>query len=763
MNVADIFAAVHLNLETGQFETDALKASSLVGDKAGKSFGQKMSVALRGALGAGAGLAFAAVVSGARELDAATKQLQADTGMTAEEADKAEHALAGMYEHNLQGYQEIGAALAVVINGLDLTGAAADAMTQKFLTFATATGQEAAPAVSSFHELLNAWNLTAADAPAIMDKLVASHQKYGSSVTDNEDALRKLAPQMIALGMNVDDTIGLLNLFDAAGMDSSKAMFALNTAVKNLKPGQTLDDLIKQIAAIKDPTDRAQEAIKVFGARGGVNLANALKPGITSLDDFKTTMAENDKATQDAADAIKSGFGAQATLLVHQFGGALSEVATNFGPLMMGMAIIGPQLTRVLSAAVGGLVGIATATGTATGAALVTAETATVAAAGPAVAGGVAAQGPAVGVAAAAVGTSAGSKLGAALGMAARVGIIAAIAVGGYLLASGIDGYLKSGFRKSVGELTDKLATATDEELNNFYDQMQALWGSNGPPEVTEFMASVKAEIAKRKPDIAAAAADTMAGLPDATTVAGAQTVTYTRHSLAEVIAEIRGAKADLASAWSDALNAEWAPQEIANAKRDNLTEQATIKAELAEKRRGKRLNDIQAYAAQERLLALQKEYANLLVQDAGYGTKAEKIIKLGALLQSQAMKDGLASMDEDIVQMWIQIQDDTQTQIDVLNGIIDRGGHAYVMPRYPSGGGAPSGGRTGGMTPAASGMPFVAYDQPVYVHQAEAILNPSQAADWRAGGGRPQIIQLVVSGRVLAQVLANQTRLEGG
>jgi hypothetical protein len=348
-SVADLFAS--LFLDDSQFQAQIVRSADKGALTAGQRISKGLGKALTTGLGALAGAGFGMMVQGATELDAATQKLTADTGLTGQAAKDAEGAIAGMYQHNLQGFDQIGAAMAVVINGLDLTGAAADAMTEKFLEFATATGQEAAPAVSSFHELLNAWSLTAEAAPGIMDQLIASHQKYGSSVAENEDALRKLAPQMSALGMNIDDTIGLLNLFDVAGMDSSKAMFALNTAVKNLKPGQTLNDLIKQVSSIEDPTVRAQMAIKLFGARGGVNLANALKPGITSLEQFKTSQEENANATTKAADAVKSGFGAQFQLILHNAGGALAELGTQFGPLIIAASMVGPKI----GAALGGL------------------------------------------------------------------------------------------------------------------------------------------------------------------------------------------------------------------------------------------------------------------------------------------------------------------------------------------------------------------------------------------------------------------------
>lgn len=311
-----------------------------------------------GALGSVAGLGFAIAAKGAAELDAATRQFQADTGATAEEAAKASTAIAEMYRGNLQGFDQIGATLSKVTTDLGLSGKAAEETTRLFLDFATATGTDAAQGVAGVDNALDAWNLTAADSQHVLDELVASHQKYGGSVTENLDALSRLAPAMQALGSNIDDTIGLLNLFETSGLDSTKATQALNQAVKKLQPGQTINDLVAQIASIEDPTKRAQAAIEIFGARGGVGLANALRPGIRSLQDFVPTANDVTDATTKAADAVKSGFGAQFQLIIKNAGGALAEFGTNFGPLLLGASLIGPKMAAAITTGFGAVAGL---------------------------------------------------------------------------------------------------------------------------------------------------------------------------------------------------------------------------------------------------------------------------------------------------------------------------------------------------------------------------------------------------------------------
>jgi TP901 family phage tail tape measure protein len=332
--------------------------------------------------------------------------------------------------------------LAGVISGFGLQGQAADNLTAKFAKYEEATGQSA-DAVHNLKMDTDAWNLTANDAGTIMDQLVASQKKFGTVIGDMQSALQKIAPAMQAMGMSEKDGVDLLNLFASAGIDAGKAALGLQTAVKNLKPGQTLNDLIVQISSIQDPLERAQAAGKVFGTRLGSQMADALKPGITSLDDFATSSSDTTDATDKAAQAIEDSWGSRFTLLMHQAGGTLAEFGQSFGPLLLVASQLGPKMAGSLGSLGGALIPIiakqlgltlptwivaGTAEGAATGAAVVAGETEAIVAGGPAVAGAAIAGGtPAM--------EAAGTTLGTVLGVAAAVAIPALI-VGGVVLAA---------------------------------------------------------------------------------------------------------------------------------------------------------------------------------------------------------------------------------------------------------------------------------------------------------------------------------------
>jgi hypothetical protein len=394
----------------GPLQVDAQKAAEAAAGAAGATFSQKFSATVKraagSAIGAAAGAAFSVALKGAADLDAATRKLQADTGMTASEAKVAEKSLAGMYRNNLQGFDAIGAAMAKVHNDLGLVGPAADVATEAFLRFSTATGIDAALAVSLFDDALGTWGLTAADTQMIMDKVILSHQKWGGEIDKNLVTLAKVAPAMTAANFTIDDGIALLGLFGAKGLDAERAAAAFSKALTKVKSPAELQQLITDISNTKDPFERAGKAADLFGAKAGAQLANAL--GGVAISEFTVSMTEAAGATDTAAAAIESGFGAKFKLLLKQASGALAEFGLNFGELAMVAAAFGPKFTTALLAGLGGLAGLIV----------------------PKIVGAiVAAQAPAV-IAGAEIGTVTGTAIGVAIGPALALAIPAAILLG---------------------------------------------------------------------------------------------------------------------------------------------------------------------------------------------------------------------------------------------------------------------------------------------------------------------------------------------
>lgn len=328
------------------------QAAQKAGDAGAKTLSQRMSAGLKTngikALGTAFAAAGAIATTGALQMEDAVARIRSETGATADEAEriaKTSNQIAGDQQQSLQAVTDVAIA---VRKDMGLTGDALDKVTDQTVKYARVTKQDGAGAVKALDDIGDAWNLTANQILDVQDQLLVSNQKWGGSITENQDALAKMAPQLQALGVDVNGGIALLNLFAASGVDSSKAMTALNTAVKNLKPGQTLDDLIRQVSAIEDPTKRAQKAIELFGAKGGVALANVLKPGINSLDDFGVSAQDSAGAVDKSVDDLDSSLGAKLRKVVSQAKATLRGFGADFGPAVTGIASLASLATTIL-------------------------------------------------------------------------------------------------------------------------------------------------------------------------------------------------------------------------------------------------------------------------------------------------------------------------------------------------------------------------------------------------------------------------------
>lgn len=305
----------------------------------GSSMSQTIGTGVRIASGVAA-LGFGIMAKGALDMEKAQGGFQAATGRSREEAiafSKDMNGLVGTSASVGRSFAEITAAGTQVAQQFGLVGKAGQDMTNQFLAFSKVTHQDAASAVDDFDKALDAFGAPAERATGLMDQLVASNQKYGTEAGPAAlSALAGMAPALQALGGNLDTGVGLLNLFEQAGLDASAAQRGLIKAVADLKPGQTIDDLIAQISAVEDPTKRAQTAMEIFGTRSGAGLANAIKPGMDGLSDFIITVDDaSGTAGKAAEDMVTTGD--RFRIGLEKVGGALRDLGQSFGPLLSGI------------------------------------------------------------------------------------------------------------------------------------------------------------------------------------------------------------------------------------------------------------------------------------------------------------------------------------------------------------------------------------------------------------------------------------------
>jgi hypothetical protein len=477
---------------------------------------------------------------------------------------------------------------------------------------------------------------------------------------------------------------------------------------------------------------RAQLAAKDFGIRAGAQLAEALKPGFTSLDQFATSSTDTIGATNKAAQAVEDDWGSRFTLLMHQAGGTLATFGQSFGPLLMVGAQLGPKMASALGALGTTLIPVIAkqlgltlptwaAGGTAAGVAEVQGEAAAVALGGPEVGAAVAAQAPEVAAGGTALGTvigtaevqgeaaavalggpevgaavavlapeaaAAGTVLGTVIGTAAAIAIPIAIplAIGGALVIAG--GILGGWWSDLVNSITGRNPTdfsqysnapspaalkaqqdAQDAALTyatNATDAKRAQLQAASDLAITSRATATKAVIDQ-------ATKDGYSGIP---TIVQAQMFEATKKvadGMAASVTAITNSRSAIMGAFSAAFSATIRPEELARQLKtlaEQMNDPKLLKAIATGTSADKPHN-----LAVEQMDQLKMQHAELLVEQATYGTKAEQIAKTTGLLTSKELLDGLKSANPDTKLLWETVQATTQTQLDLLNGIANTAG----------------------------------------------------------------------------------------
>lgn len=341
MNVGDIF--VSIRGDGAKLPDDAKKAAETAGDTAGRSFSDRFGKAARvgfTAITAGAGAVLGGLSTLALQGENAMAHFRAETGATQEEAEAAFDAMNRLASDNLQSFDQVAATLTTVRTQMGLTGDEAEAMAGRILKWSTATGQDAVEATKAFDDVLDAWNLTAADSQAIMDALLVSHQKYGGTIAGSQDALTKLAPALSAANMGWEDAVGLINLANQAGVEAADVVPAMQRALTKVHSPEELKTLLADIGSTENAFERSAKAADLFGARGGAKLGRALGQSHGDLAQFKVDVGEAAGATDEAASAIEDTLPNKVKLAVANALAAVRDLGTDLGPALTGSAAL---------------------------------------------------------------------------------------------------------------------------------------------------------------------------------------------------------------------------------------------------------------------------------------------------------------------------------------------------------------------------------------------------------------------------------------
>ncbi|EOB7927808.1 phage tail tape measure protein [Staphylococcus aureus] len=273
-----------------------------------KSVGKGLSIGITApvlGIAAASGKAFAEVDKG---LDTVTQA----TGATGSELKKLQNSFKDVYGNFPADAETVGGVLGGVNTRLGFTGKELENATESFLKFSHITGSDGVQAVQLITRAMGDAGIEASEYQSVLDMVAKAAQASGISVDTLADSITKYGAPMRAMGFEMKESIALFSQWEKSGVNTEIAFSGLKKAISNWgKAGKNpREEFKKTLAEIEKTPDIASAtslAIEAFGAKAGPDLADAIKGGRFSYQEFLKTIEDSQGTVNQTFKDSESG------------------------------------------------------------------------------------------------------------------------------------------------------------------------------------------------------------------------------------------------------------------------------------------------------------------------------------------------------------------------------------------------------------------------------------------------------------------------
>lgn len=318
-----------------KFKGDAtgVVAASKQGTTAMDKFGSGVNAASLVVVGAAAGIAAGLVAIG-DEFDNAYDRIRVDTGKTGAELANLEQSFRNVAGNVPATFDEVSAAVAGVSKATGAQGKDLETLATQYLDLARITGTDVTAGLQAGTDALKAWGVPADKMSAGLDNIFRASQLGGGSVEKITGQLQQFAPALRNAGFDLSQSTALLGNLNKVGAPTEKIMGALTVGAGKLaKEGKNsakgVQELLDKIAAAPNATKAAEIAVAGFGTKAGPTLADAVRKGQLSTEDFAKALGASKDTISGVASETDDWKESLQTLKNNAFL-ALEPVATKF-------------------------------------------------------------------------------------------------------------------------------------------------------------------------------------------------------------------------------------------------------------------------------------------------------------------------------------------------------------------------------------------------------------------------------------------------
>src|SRR5512134_170094 len=250
--------------------------------------------------GAVAGFGVAAFKAG-QEMDAAFDTILTKTGATGETLETLKEDFRQVFTSIPTEAEPASAVIAALNTRLGVTGDSLTSLARPLLEASRLLGGEAATNTELFTRVMGDWSVANEDAAGTLDQFFAASQATGIGMDALMGKVVQFGAPLRLMGFSLQDAIALFGKWEKEGVNAELVMGSLRIAAgKFADEGRPLrDSLLATFESIKNNTDSAAalaEAMDVFGARAGPDMAAAIREGRFEFQDLLGVLDESEGA-----------------------------------------------------------------------------------------------------------------------------------------------------------------------------------------------------------------------------------------------------------------------------------------------------------------------------------------------------------------------------------------------------------------------------------------------------------------------------------
>lgn len=310
-------------LKETEKELKSMQGLSGVMNKVGDGFekaGKKMSD-IGGKLSKGVTAPIVAIGTAAgaawKGIDDALDTIVTKTGATGDAMKEFEGNFKNVFTSIPAEAQQVGDAIGELNTQFGLTGESLEQASTQMVQFAEINGTDITNSTIAAKQAMEQFGASTEELPSFLDTVTAAAQQTGQSTDSIFEAVKRGAPQLKAMGLDLNSSAMMMAKFQQAGLDSTKVLSSMTKAqVTFAKDGKTLQQGMEEFfAAVEqggDSVDVINQASEIFGSKNGPMMVEAIQSGKISLEDFTAsaqnysgTVAETFDATRDPIDKMK--------------------------------------------------------------------------------------------------------------------------------------------------------------------------------------------------------------------------------------------------------------------------------------------------------------------------------------------------------------------------------------------------------------------------------------------------------------------------